>query len=244
MSRVGKVNSTMIVVGSLVVIVLIALVGFMLWQSSQQQVNENTLDETETISTSEAGTKVFTSAAHNISFTYPSSWSVSEKIPENEVTNYHSTVTIANSEGEKVAFLRTALQVGGGCPADEPLETVEVLANDPATLEGLDGVHVGVVALQRQSGEYSLAYGINKGTYKEGSVQVRCPRFVNYDFMHELPVPVRSVMFGVWASEGEQNSAEDGYRAKTFATIDDAKKYLTSDEYIQIERMITSLSIK
>lgn len=220
--QTGSAHAVIIIV---LVVALLGALGWIFWQNfvSKDDATENT-NETTVIGTdkTEAITKTYSNTDKNVSFDYPSNWTVSEMTMEDQLM-----VTVKDTNGNAVAYLGTNLQVGGAGDASD----YSTLASSKATAN--DGyVCATYIASYPENSRFFYGLSTNKnvcGSVNNGSVTLpETAQFIETD--NDL---LGTISFGNQSPmDGAESSVNDEAAAKAF---------VASDEYAQIQTMIASL---
>ncbi|MFF2031200.1 hypothetical protein [Arthrobacter sp. NPDC058192] len=183
--------------------------------------------------------RTFTSADSKVSFDYPASWRVSDAGGGSGGVD----VDVANEAAVVVASLHLGPSggLGGACQGDVPytvLDSAEVdLPHQPA--KGAVTPRFAFRALQepnRVTASFGLTdtpAGQNGSTCMFYNVVTGPPEWPMFSFADA---------FQVQAGGSEDDPMHKG--AKTFPSLDAARAYMQTPEYLNAKRMITSLKIK
>lgn len=229
-----------IILVAVLVVALLGALGLGFWQK-QQSTEENRraaedskakqtaktttpkeeLKEEETAS-KESAYKTFTTDTHPISFTYPGTWKV-EKLQSNEQYALSRSVTVTTDQGNKLSFSIGGQGLGGTCGAVSPTRrTIEVT---PTTLKTEKPTALSFTLTQRPDGSYIATYGLTDTYTTVGETNV-CDNMFNYAF-----------------DSGAQAYLLMGFRGtKTFASLDEAKSFVSSSEYAAIKKTMLTLT--
>jgi len=215
-------------------------------QATQSPSPQNTSQTEGTDVPMEERTKQFRTAQHTITFTHPAGWAVSESVSENSTPEwYATTVDIKNAMGQVIATLATGGQFGGLCSDEAPLVNIFPRTDKPVVIPGIGETNFGSIIVERSTSDYGIAFGLAQLPLGTEASAVRCPGMaVNYKFItkHSTNPALGGITFGTWYAENieGQNSS---IRYKSFPSLDAAQNYLSSDEFVQLRAMITSLKI-
>ena len=183
--------------------------------------------------------RTFTSADKKISFEYPATWRVTDTSGGAGAVN----VDVANEAAVVVASLHYGPSggIGGACQNPVPytvLDVVEVnLPYQPS--KGSVTPRFAFRALQ-EPGHVTASYGLTSTVAGQNGTSCMFYNVVNGP--SESPLYSFADTFQVNSGSSAQ---EDPKRkgAKTFPTMDAARAYMQSPEYLNAKRMITSLKI-
>jgi hypothetical protein len=229
-------------------VLVLGVIGLLVWrftgasqltsQSPGAESKASTSTVTDTSSQTSTSLAQFTSKKYLIRFWYPSAWSVSEKIYNDETDWYSSAVTVKDQGGNIVAQLSTGGQFGGGCPEDSVYLDATTITDAPVTIRGIGTAHYGYTIVKNEAGGYNISYGLNNGTLAVGTKKIQCPGMsINYKYIvNASNSALGAMIFGSWVINIESD-------AKAFGTLEEAKSYASSDVMKQVEAMVTSLSI-
>jgi hypothetical protein len=170
----------------------------------------------------------FTTDKYNISFKYPSSWSIDEKKSGDDSIYYHRNVEIKNSDGEVVAHFVVGMQLGGGCNTPSSYTVIDSVETK---FQSYKPTSLSFTVIENEGGGYGVHYGLSDEYTALGATGKVCSNTFYYSFSprkNDIP----GISFGDSVTGG----------LKRFSTIDDAKKYVNSDEYKEIKKMILSLN--
>ena len=184
--------------------------------------------------------KTFTSADSRASFEYPAAWRVS---PAPGASAYAGTaVEVADEAGVVVASLSFGPSggLGGACQGAVPytvLDMVEVDLPHQAS-KGSVTPRFAFRALQ-EADHVSASYGLTDSA--AGQNGTTCMFYNVVTTVADPPMYSFADQFEVRAGETQQDPARKG--VKSFPSMDAARAYMQTPEYLNAKRMITSLKI-
>lgn len=170
-----------------------------------------------------------------VSFKYLSNWSISEPdTPMADDPHWNRSVKIMNEKGQNVAQLILGVSgLGGTCTDDNGnpvLTTFTVLDTTASTVKAKKPVSVVFMVTRSTYSGYEATYGLMNGYDKAGDYNV-CMMYNTF----ESTIPNDYGTYGMSFGNGISSTNH-------FANIEDAKKYIQSDEYKEIKKMLLSLS--
>ena len=239
---------TLVVLGLVIIaaMVFVFLQKGMPQEATQSPDTSNVSQSEDTEVSMEDQTKVFRTAQHNISFTHPAGWAVSETVSENSTPEWYATsVDIKNAMGQVIATLATGGQFGGLCSDDAPLINIYPRTDKPVIIPGIGETNFGSIIVERSTSDYGIAFGLAQLPLGNEKTAVRCPGMaVNYKFItkQSANLALGGITFGTWYAE-DISGQSTPVRFKSFPSLDAAQSYLTSDEFTQLRTMITSLKV-
>jgi len=182
--------------------------------------------------------RTFTSADSKVSFDYPASWRVSDTAGGSGGVD----VDVANEASVVVASLHVGPSggIGGACQGDVPytvLDSLEVdLPHQPA--KGTVTPRFAFRALQEPD-RVTASFGLTDTP--AGQNGTTCMFYNVVTGPPEWPLFSFADAFQVRAGGSEDDPTHKG--AKTFPSLDAARAYMQTPEYLNAKRMITSLKI-
>jgi len=244
----GSAHVAIIVI---LVVAVIGLLGFVFWQNFTKDGQLNTVPVQDTSQQEIVSmTKEFKSQDHDITFSYPANWSVVEHVEADHTSQWYvSYVEVLNAQGKVVSSLSTGGEVGGLCAEDSPLVPISTITKDPVELKGVGSTNFGYTIVETAVNNYGIAFGLLENDEPHdndlllGDDLVRCPGMsVNYRYyVKSNDAALGGMIVGLWYAEDRQEG--DPKTHQIFKSSDEAKAYVESDEFKQIEKMIKSLSI-
>ena len=184
--------------------------------------------------------RTFTSADGKVSFDYPGSWSVST--PAGAAGSGDVDVDVSDEAAVVVASLHLgpAGGLGGACQGAVPytvLDSAEVdLPYQPS--KGSVTPRFAFRALQ-ETDRVTASYGLTSMPAGQGGTTCMFYNVVNGPA--ETPMYTFADAFQVRAGDPEEIPGRKG--AKAFPSMDAARAYMQTPEYVNAKRMITSLKI-
>jgi hypothetical protein len=185
--------------------------------------------------------RTFTSANAKVSFDYPAEWRPTQKAPVGERFE-GIAVDVADEAGIVVASLTFGPSggIGGACQGEVPytvLDSVEVnLPHRPA--KGAVTPRFAFRALQ-EPGRVTASYGLTDTP--AGQNGTTC---MFYNVVTGPPdSPLYSFADAFQVNVGAQEAVPNRKGAKTFPSMDAARAYMQTPEYLNAKRMISSLKI-
>lgn len=184
----------------------------------------------------------FTSAEGKISFDYPAGWTVATPPRTGEASSVD--VDVADEEGSIVASLHYGPSggIGGGCRGPVPYSVLDSIVLDlPYNDSAADTITPRFTFRALQEPDHVTAsYGLTSNM--AGSNGTSCMFYNVVSGPPESPLYSFADTYQVNAGAPQNSGVQNG--AKTFATMDDARAYMQTAEYLNAKRMITSLKIK
>lgn len=249
-SQSGSLHLIIVIV---LTVALLGALGFIFWQnfisksslisSDNSNVQTKESDDTATDSakkSKEIEYKTYTTSKYNMSFQYPSDWTLSVKdtSTDDPVYGFHYSlnVDIANSDGDKVATFRTGLNGLGGTCGGATLPRYSVLDAEKTGLKAVTLNKSGVDTLVVPTVSYLMVeydddtYGVHYGL-TEQYVELADGQGCMFYFTVDPDIDgLYTIAFG-----------NDFIKGIKFSSLYQAKEYMKSDEYAQIKKMILSL---
>lgn len=192
--------------------------------------------------TAPAEWRTFVSAAGKISFEYPAQWTVA--VLPGAAGSSSVDVDVSNADGAAVASLHYGPSggIGGMCQGPVPytvLDSVELaLPYNPSAADVISP-RFAFRALQ-EAGHVTASYGITSSA--AGNDGKSCMFYNVVSGPPEAPLYSFADAFQVNAGAPAENGTRSG--AKTFPSMEAARAYMLTPEYLDAKRMITSLKIK
>lgn len=184
--------------------------------------------------------RTYTSSNGKVSFEHPGSWSVAA--PQGASGSGDVDVDVADEAGMVVASLHLgpAGGLGGACQGEVPysvLDSVEVdLPYQPS--KGSVTPRFAFRALQ-ETDRVTASYGLT--STPAGQNGATCMFYNMVIGPAEIPMYTFADAFQVRAGDPEEIPGRKG--AKSFPSMDAARAYMATPEYLNAKRMITSLRI-
>ncbi|MET4096494.1 hypothetical protein [Arthrobacter sp. UYCu712] len=186
--------------------------------------------------------RTFTSAGGKVTFEYPAAWNVAS--PPGAAGAAAVDVDVSDAAGTVVASLHygPAGGIGGACENPVPysvLDSMELqLPYNPAAA-GTITPRFTFRALQEPA-SVTASYGITSSA--AGRDGKTCMFYNVVSGPAESPLYSFADAFQVNAGGTAENGNRKG--AKSFGSLDEARAYMQTSEYLNAKRMITSLKIK
>lgn len=183
----------------------------------------------------------FTSPDAKVSFDYPGSWSVSA--PAGAAGSGAVDVDVANEAAVVVASLHLGPYggLGGACQGAVPYTVLDTVEVDLPYLPSKGSVtpRFAFRALQ-EAGQITASYGLTSTL--AGQDGITC---MFYNVVNGPPEsPMYSFADAFLVRVGGSEEAPNRKGAKTFPSMDSARAYMQTPEYVNAKRMITSLKIR
>lgn len=236
-SQSGFAHLAIIIV---LVVVLLGTLGFVYWQNFMQPKT----DTTETINSTITNTyKTYADEKYNYSFKYLDKWTLGPirgGYPGDQYINRN--MDVKNENGEVVATLIVGVDsLGGMCGGPDttwPVRTVldfepsSIAAEKPVTFSFI------VTPTKDSAGSYSASYGLTDKYTRLGVFEKDCLGYILFtaNTIKDNLGSGRVISFGDYYTLSDEN------HNKRFDTIDDARKYIESNEYKEIKKMLLSFS--
>jgi len=220
-------GSTHVIIIVILIIALLGTLGFVFWKN---YINKDDTKKVETGTSAKKEDipkpvtyKTYQADTHPISFQYPDSWTLENAKADNNY-GFHRSVDVKTNKGDVVSFFTGGQGIGGTCGgSDIPVRsTIDVT---PTTLQTPKPTTLSFTVTPSADGSYDATYGLTDTYTKIADTQM-CDNTFYYLF-----------------STGDSNLMLTEFSGKKhFATLDDAKKFVSGDEYAAIRKMILSLS--
>jgi hypothetical protein len=243
-----QTGSALVIIIIILAILAVASVGYVFYQNFIGKDKQSTQATNSTDNSDQqknaSPKKEFHSQEHNITFDYPSGWSVVEEVQEGNTSEwYASSVKVLNDKGETVALLSTGGQIGGLCDENAPFVSTSTIIKDSLELKGIGHINFGYTIVESSKDSYGVAFGLLKDDLALGDNSVQCPGMsINYRYyLSSQNTALGGVGFGLWYAESQ--NADDPNKHQIFKSFDEAKTYSQSDEFKQVKSTIESLSI-
>lgn len=239
-------GSALAVVVVVLIVALIGALGYITYNNINNKDGKDTQNSSVTDSEhASAKTKEFKAKDAHVTFSYPENWTVKETPSIDSTAEWYVTdIKVLNENGETVAILATGGQFGGACDETAPRLAASTIVSDSVSIKGVENARFGYTIIE-ENGKAGVTFGLGNSknnVIKAGDESVQCPGMaINYRYIFESEAEVlHGITFGLWYG---QQRTDDPNTYKTFASVDDAKKYAQSDEFTQVKAMITSLKI-
>lgn len=181
--------------------------------------------------------KTYTTDKYNISFKYPDTWTIDEK-KYGDDSFYVREVEIKNADAETIANFAVGMQLGGTCETGSNYTVIDSEATKFESNRYTDSgsritkpAALSFTVIENDGGGYGVHYGLSDQYTALGVTGKVCSNTFYYN-IHPNIDGIYGLSFGDSVTGG----------LKQFSSINDAKKYISSDEYKAIKKMILSLS--
>jgi len=239
-------GSAHLIVVILLVLALIGALGFVYYQNFIQKKASDT-STTDTTGTGSTITyKTYTDSLYNATFQYPDNWSVGTLTVSSFDPSYNRILDIKNDNTIIVATLDLGVSGIGGTCANEngvpQLTTITVLDSTLSSVKATKPVAASFIvtkANDRPSGYYA-AYGLSD-SYTAISDYNVCMPYITFE---TTSLGDNNDKYGIMFGNSGFLSASSSptFKTKYFATLDDARAYIASNEYKEIKKMLLSLT--
>jgi len=236
----------LIIITAILAIGLVGTLGFLYYQNfivkkadetSKTPTDSNKKDSEDTGTTVATVYNTYTTDKYNISFKYPSSWSIDEK-KYGDDSFYVRNVEIKNAEGEVVTNFAVGMQLGGTCEIGSNYTVIDSTETKFQSYSYTNNgsritkpASLSFTVIENKGGGYGVHYGLSDQYTVLGTTGKVCRNTFYYN-IHPYIDGINGLSFGDSVTGG----------LKQFSSIDDAKKYINSDEYNEIKKMILSLN--
>ena len=208
----------------ILIVALLGALGFVFWQNFMNKDSKETpikQTTTQTDSPKKVTYVTYQTDTHPISFTYPDTWKL-ENAQGSDEDSFSRSVDVKTSEGNAISFSVGGQGIGGLCGGQMPTRsTIEAV---PTTLKTPKPTTMSYTITTNEDGSYDATYGLTDTYTKIGETQI-CDNTFYYLFNSGSDVYMLMSFKGV----------------KHFTSLDDAKKFTSSDEYGAIKKMILTL---
>lgn len=220
-------GSAHIIIVIILVIVLLGTLGFVFWKNYMNK------DDTKKVETGTSAKrddaqkpityKTYQTDTHPVSFKYPDTWSL-ENAKIDDTPAFYRSVSVRTDNNDTVGFSIGGSGLGGTCggPNIPVRSTIDV---EPTTFKAPKVTTLSFTVTKLADNTYDAAYGLTDRYTKLKDEQL-CDNVFYYSF----------------DSGNETYNLISFGGKKHFATLDDAKKFVSGDEYAAIKKMILSLS--
>lgn len=217
--QTGSVHIAIIII---LIVAILGGLGFMFWNNFMKKDNDNSSNTQQTSASKVITYATYQTDIHPVSFQYPSTWKV--KNVEGSGQDFFRSANITTDENNAISFSIGAGGLGGTCGGSNiPIHsTIDVT---PTTLKTPKTTTLSFTVARAADGSYDAKYGLTDEYTKLGDAEVCDNVFYYYS-------DTGNATYNLIEFSG----------TKHFATLDDAKKFIASDEYMAIKKMILSLS--
>jgi len=241
-SQAGSVH---LIVTFVLVLALIGALGFVFYQNFVSKTDKNQDQESsETTNDEDTKTatkyKTFSDGTYGISFQYPENWTLGNVIAQSDMPYWNRSMDVNNENGETMATLVLGVSgLGGTCAGmdENDIPSYAVLDSEVSSIKAKSEVAMHFTVNHEENyDKYNAYYGLSDTYTSKGDYEHVC---LFYDF------------FNSGLNSGEKNldslvSFGNGVTTygggKKFSSLEDVNKYLASDEYTEIKKMLLSLS--
>lgn len=217
-------------------VVLLGALGLVYWQNFMQSKT----DTAGTINPTIINTyKTYTDEKYNYSFKYLDKWTlgaIKATLPEDQYWN--RSMDVKNENGETVATLTFGVSgLGGTCSGldESVIPTYTVLDSEQSSVIAKKSVAFDFIVTpsRTDTGAYSASYGLTDTYTRLGDFEHVCLAYNLFSSnINDSYGNSRQISFGNGVLVG----------GKQFASLDDAKRYIESNEYKEIKKMLLSFS--
>jgi hypothetical protein len=243
-----------IIIVVILTVALIGSLGYIFWHNfienkgNSSVVNKTSNSDSNSSSSSNANGKTglestvqyktYTMDKYNLSFKYPSTWSLGEVvIPDSNYPYVNRSMNVKNENSEVMATLMFGVSgIGGTCDSAGPVYTN--LDSDASSVKAEKTVTTDFLVVSQSadngSDMYRAYYGLTDNYTKKGDINI-CLFYNLFSsgISNDNSKGTYSISFGNGVTAGN---------GKEFASLDDANKYIASDEYKEIKKMLLSLT--
>jgi len=215
-------GSAHVVIIVILVVALLGALGFVFWQnfmnkdSKEESVKQTT---TQTDSPKKVTYVTYQTDTHPISFSYPSTWKLENAQGSDEYL-FSRTVDVKTDDGNVVTFMVGAQGLGGTCGGRLPTYSITDVVS--TSLKGAKPIVLSYMVVTNNDGTYEARYGLTDTytTIGEGEI-------CTLPYIFDPSIETYHLM---------------GFSGtKKFTSFDDAKKFVSSDEYNAIKKMMLTL---
>jgi PsbP-like protein len=226
-----QTGNAMIITIIILAIGLVAALGFVFWQNVINKDSTPEPTKTTTSTTTESTPAItystFTTDTHNVSFEYPSTWSLADHTTSDSNSE---SVAVKNADGKKIAELSISDGgVGGTC---NDTVTYRTVATHTTNVPAANVAYVSYSILP-VDGAFKVNYGLTD-RYTEITSGETCPNTFYY-----LVEPTADKGF---SSLSFANAYSNSSSESVFSTAAEAEAYASSDEYKALVTMFSSLT--
>lgn len=222
-----QTGSVFVAIIIILVIAIGSVTGFIFWQNfmSGQKQDIQTAQTTAKVQQTppkQVTYKTYQTDTHPVSFSYPDTWKVENVQSDNQY--FFRSANITTDQGNIVSFSVGGDGLGGTCGGSNiPIRsTVDVTST---TLKTPKLTTLSFTVTHLTDGSYDATYGLTD-EYTQLNDTETCDNTFYY-----------------FADTGNDIYHLIGFKGtKHFATLDDAKNFVKSDEYAAIKKMILSLN--
>jgi hypothetical protein len=219
-------GSAHVVIIVILVIALVGMLGFAFWKNYMNKDDTKKVETGTSVKKEDTPKpityKTYQTDTHPVSFRYPDTWSLENAKADNNY-GFHRSVDVKTDRGDVVSFSTGGQGIGGTCGSENNFkyEVTEVVSS---TLKTPTPTVLSYTVISNKDGSYDARYGLTPMSFIALGQGETCMYYYLFDSGSEV--------YHLMAFGG----------TKHFASIDDAKKFVSSDEYASIKKMILSLS--
>lgn len=219
-------GSAHVIIIVILVIALLGTLGFFFWKNYLNKDDTKKVDTETSVKKEDAPKpityKTYQTDTHPISFKYPDSWTLENATADNS-SGFHRSVDVKTDDGEVVRFFTGGQGIGGTCGSENNFK-YDVTDVVPSSLKTPTPTVLSYTVITNKDGSYDAHYGLTSNSFTTLGEGEAC-------------------MYYYLFSTGDPSLMVSGFSGeKHFTNLDDAKKFVSSDEYAAIKKMILSLS--
>lgn len=231
----------LVIITVVLALAVVGLLGFVFYQNFIVKKDDQVAKAPEVSQdkdTKQATTyKTYTDSLYNASFKYPEKWTLGTlEVPTSDDPHYNRFIDIKNEDGNVIAKLILGVSgIGGTCMGEngeEVLNTLTVLDSTLSSIKTNKPVSMILSLFPDIKGGYNASYSLTDEYNSVGEYKV-CMYYSL--FKSNLKDSYGNYYLISFGSGFSTNS-------KHFASLDDAKEYIKSDEYKEIKKMLLSLT--
>lgn len=221
-----QTGSAHVVIIVILVVALLGTLGFVFWQNfiardgkTEQAAQTSTQKEVS----KEVTYKTYQTDTHPISFKYSDKWSLENPMADNQYEQFRRSIDVKTDKGDVVTFSVGGQGIGGTCGGDN-ISKYSVIEVVPTSLKATKPVVLSYTIASNRDGTYDARYGLVSDSFTTLEDGEACMYYYLFD-------------------SGNDTYKLVGFNGiKHFTNLDDAKKFVSSDEYSAIKKMILTLS--
>lgn len=220
-------GSAHVIIIVILVIALLGTLGFVFWKNYINKDGTKKVETETSVKKEEAPKpvtyKTYQTDTHPVSFKYPDTWNL-ENAKADDTYAFYRSVSVKTDRNDIVGFSIGGSGLGGTCGGPNiPIRST--IGVEPTTFATPKATTLSFTITKLADGTYDATYGLTDQHTKLKDEQI-CDN-VFYYFFDSGNANYNLISFG---------------GKKHFASLDDAKKFIASDEYSAIKKMILSLS--
>ncbi len=233
-SQSGSVHA---VIAIFLVLALMCSLAYVVYQNYSNRNNSSKTDsvtktEKEDDNTNKSTYKTYTDIVYNVSFQYPADWTLGDLQSDTYDTHYNRSIDVKDENSEVVATLMTGISGLGGTCGPGSSVAWNFLEVTPTSLGSEKPVVMSFELAPTVTGGYLAYYGLQSAYPTIGSHDI-CLFYDVFSSNINISNGTNLISFANGVTTG---------RGKYFATVGDAQKYIQSDKYKAIKKMILSLT--